>query len=154
MLFSLLKTFLSFCWFFWFVIVVVVGGNVERINRDHYPQHPNQRQALLTFWPSSLNHPTFCIHSCLRSVTKLCPTLCNLMDCRTPGFPVLHYLPEFSQTHVHWVGDAIQPLVLCRPLLLLSSIFPSISVFFNESALHTRWPKYWNFMLGSNLPLF
>ena len=39
----------------------------------------------------------------------LCPALCNPMDCSTPGFPVLHYLPEFAQTHVHWVGDVIQP---------------------------------------------
>ena len=44
------------------------------------------------------------------SVAHLCPTLCNLMDCSTPGFPVYHQLLEFTQTHVHWVGDAIQPL--------------------------------------------
>ena len=53
-------------------------------------------------------------HDCCCSVTKLCPTLCNSMDWSTPGFPVLHYLPEFVQTHVHWVGDAIQP---SHPLL-------------------------------------
>ena len=45
-------------------------------------------------------------------VTKLYPTLCDLMDCSTPGFPVLHHLPVFVQTHVHWVGDAIQPSYL------------------------------------------
>ena len=43
------------------------------------------------------------------SVTHLCPTLCDLMDCSTPHFPVLHYLPEFAQTRVHWISDAIQP---------------------------------------------
>ena len=43
------------------------------------------------------------------SVTKFCPTLCDPMDCNTPGFPVLHHLPELAQTHVHWVSDAIQP---------------------------------------------
>ena len=43
------------------------------------------------------------------SVTKLCPTLCDPMNCSMPGFPVLHYLPEFAQTRVHWVSDAIQP---------------------------------------------
>ena len=43
------------------------------------------------------------------SVAKLCPTLCHLVDCSTPGFPVFHYLPESTQTHVHWVGDATQP---------------------------------------------
>ena len=46
---------------------------------------------------------------CCCSVAKLCPTLCVPMDCRTPGFPILHYLPEFAQTHSHWVSDAIQP---------------------------------------------
>ena len=56
-----------------------------------------------------------------------------------------HQLPEFTQTHVHWVGDAIQHLILCHPLLLLPSIFPSIRVFSNESALCIRWPKDWSF---------
>ena len=67
---------------------------------------------------------------CCCSVAKLCMALCNAMDCGMPvtwtGFPVLHYLLEFAQTHVHWVGDAIQP---SHPLLspsFLSSIFPSI----------------------------
>ena len=46
---------------------------------------------------------------CCCSVTQSCPTLCNPMDCSTPGFPVIHYLLEFAQTHVHWVGDTIQP---------------------------------------------
>ena len=46
---------------------------------------------------------------CCCSVTQLCLTLCGPMDCCTPSFPVLHYLPEFAQTHVHWIGDAIQP---------------------------------------------
>ena len=68
------------------------------------------------------------------------------MDCSTPGFPVHHQLLEVTQTHVHWVSDAIKPsLNLCRPLLLLPSIFPSIRVYSNESALHIRWPKYWSF---------
>ena len=49
-----------------------------------------------------------------RSVTQLCPTLCNSMDCSTPGLPVHHQLPESTQTNVHWVGDAIQP---SHPLL-------------------------------------
>ena len=62
-----------------------------------------------------------------------------------PGLPVHQQLPEFTQTHVHWVGDAIQQLHFCCLLLLLSSIFPSIRVFSNESALHIRWLKYWSF---------
>ena len=67
------------------------------------------------------------------------------MDCSTPGFPIHHQLPELAQIHVHQVSDAIQHLVLCHPLLLLPSIFPSIRVFSNESILHIRWPKYWYF---------
>ena len=63
------------------------------------------------------------------------------MNRSTPGLPVHHQLPESTQTHVHQVGDAI----LCHPLLLLPSIFPSIRVFSNESALCIRWPKYWSF---------
>ena len=79
------------------------------------------------------------------SVAQSHSTLCNPMDCSIPGFPVHHQLPEHAQTHVHRVGDATQPLILCRPLLLLPSIFPSIRVFSNESAFLTTWPKCWNF---------
>ena len=64
------------------------------------------------------------------------------MDCSTAGFPVHHQLPEFTQTHLHWVGDAIWPSH--RPLLL-PSIFPSIRVLSSESVLPIRWPKYWSF---------
>ena len=60
-----------------------------------------------------------------------------------PGLPVHHHLPEFTQTHVHWWTSS--HLILCRPLLLLSLIPPSIRVFYNESALRMRWPKYWSF---------
>ena len=64
------------------------------------------------------------------------------MDCSTPAFPVYHQLPELTQTHI---GDAIQHLILCRPLLLPPAIFPSIRVFSSGSVLHIRWPKYWSF---------
>ena len=64
-------------------------------------------------------------------------TLCDPMDCRRPSFPVLHHVLELAQTHVHWAGDAIQPS-RPHPLLLLPSVFPSIRVFSNESALHIR----------------
>ena len=79
------------------------------------------------------------------SVAQLCLTLCNPMECSMPGLPVHHQLREFTQTHIHWVGDAIQP---SHPLSSLSpppSIFPSIRVFSNESVLHIRWPKYCSF---------
>ena len=67
------------------------------------------------------------------------------MDCSMPGLPVHHQLPEFTQTNIHWVGMPSNHLIFCCPLLLLLSIFPSIRVFSNESALHIRWPKYWSF---------
>ena len=79
------------------------------------------------------------------SVTQSCLTLCNPANHSTPGLPVHHQLPEFTQTHVHWVSDAIQP---SRPLAFPSPpalVFPTIRVFSNESALRIRWPKYWSF---------
>ena len=79
------------------------------------------------------------------SVAQLCLTLCDPMDSNTLGFPVLHHLPKFAQTHIHWVGDPSNHLILCHPLLLLPSMLPSIRVFSNESALCIRWPKYWSF---------
>ena len=78
------------------------------------------------------------------SVAQSCLTLCDPMNRSTPGLPVHHQLPEFTQTHVHRVDDAIQPSHPLSPLLL-PSIFPSIVVFSNESALHVRWPKYRSF---------
>ena len=79
------------------------------------------------------------------SVAQSCPTLCDPMDCSTPGLPVHHQIPEFTQTHVHRVGDTIQPSHPLLRLLLLTSIFPRIRVFSKESALCIRWPKYWSF---------
>ena len=79
------------------------------------------------------------------SVTQSCPTLCDPMNCSTPGLPVYHQPPEFTQTHVHQVGDAIQT---SHPLLTPSPpapIPPSIRVFSNESTLWNRWPQYWSF---------
>ena len=75
---------------------------------------------------------------------SLCPTLCRPMDCSMPGLPVPHYLPEFAQTHVHWVKDSIQPsqpLLPASPAINLSSI----RVFSSEFTLCIRWPKYWSF---------
>ena len=85
------------------------------------------------------------------SVTQSCPTLCDPMDCHTPGFPVHHQLPEVTQTHVHSIGDAIQSSQCRRPLLLPPSIFPSIRVFSNELVLCIRWPKYWSFSFSISL---
>ena len=82
---------------------------------------------------------------CCCSVAKLCPTLWDPMVCTMPGFAFLHYLSEFAHTRIHWISDAIQPFFILGCPILLSSIFPSISVFSNESALCIRWPKYWSF---------
>ena len=79
------------------------------------------------------------------SVTQSCLTLCNPMNHSTPGLPVHHQFPEFTQTLVHWVSDAIQP---SHPLSPPSPPAPSPSqhqVFSSESALRRRWPKYWSF---------
>ena len=72
------------------------------------------------------------------------------MDCSTPGFPVLPYLLEFAQTHAHWIVMPPNHFILCCPLLLLPSVFPSIRVFSNELALCVRWPKYWSFSISSS----
>ena len=88
---------------------------------------------------------------CCCAVAKSCLILCNPMNYSMPGYPVLRYLPEFAQTHVHWVSDAISHLTLCRPLLLLPSIFPSTKVFSSKLTLHIRWPKYWSFSFSISL---
>ena len=66
------------------------------------------------------------------------------MNRSTPGLPVHHQLPESTQTHAHRVGDTSSHLILCRPLLLLPPVPPSIRVFSSESTLRMRWPKYWS----------
>ena len=82
------------------------------------------------------------------SVTQSCPTLCKPMDFSTADLPIHHQHEDFTQTHVHWFGDAIQP---SHPLLIPSlPIFnlSSIRVFSNEVVHHIRWPKYWSFSFG------
>ena len=79
------------------------------------------------------------------SVAQSCATLYDLLNRSTPGLPVHHQFPEFTQTHVHRVSDATQP---SHPLLspfLMPPIPPSIRVFSKESIIRFRWPKYWRF---------
>ena len=91
---------------------------------------------------------TLGIFCCCCSVAKSCPTIRDPMDCSMPGFPVHHQLPEFAQTHAHWVSD-------CPPTIS-SSVIPFFSCLHSfpasgsssESVLHIRWPKYWSFSFG------
>ena len=97
-------------------------------------------QTFLPFFPSPL------FSFCCCSIAQSCPTLCGCMDC---SMLVFHYLQELAQPHVHWVGDApYHHLIHCHSLFLLPSIFPSLRVFSNESALHNRWPQYWSSSLS------
>ena len=102
-----------------------------------------------TYLPTSLNVipalPTCFTSVQFSSVTQSCPTLCEPKNCSTPGLPVHHQLPEFTQTHVHQVGDAIQP---SHPLSSPSPPAPNPSQhqgISSESTLLMRWPKYWSF---------
>ena len=83
------------------------------------------------------------------SVAQSCLTLCDPTDCAMPGLPVHHQLLEFTQTHVYWVSDAIQPShPLSSPSPHAFNLFQHQGlsrVFSNESALCIRWPKYWSF---------
>ena len=95
--------------------------------------------AYIVFW--ELYH----VVVVLCSATQSCLALCDPMDCSMPGSPVRHQLSELAQTHVHRVGDGIQP---SHPLSFSSPPalnLPSIRVFSNESTLHIRWPKCWSF---------
>ena len=79
------------------------------------------------------------------SLDQSCLTLCHPMDCSTPGLPVYHQLPELS---ILVFIESVMPsnhLILCRTLLLLPSVFPSIRIFSSDSGLCIRWPKYWSF---------
>ena len=79
------------------------------------------------------------------SVVQLCPTLCDPVDHNAPGLPVHHKLLELTHLMSTELVMLSNHLILCHPLLLPPSIFPSIRVFSNKSALRIRWPKYWSF---------
>ena len=79
------------------------------------------------------------------SVAHSCSTLCDPMNRSIPGLPVHHQLPEFTKLRYNESVMPFSHLILCRPLLLLPPIPPSIRVLSNESTLHMRWPKYWSF---------
>ena len=104
---------------------------------------PISQQAFLPFCVKlhAFTYSCLFIIVCCCAVIKLCPTLCNPMDCSTPGFPVLHHLLESAQIHVQSVMLS-NHLILCPiTLFLLPSVFPSTRIFSNESALLIRWPN-------------
>ena len=122
------------------------GDKGKDIRDGYVPRRPHR--VLLSY--------TICIqegnNKWVSSVSQSCPTLCDPMNHSTPGLPVHRQLPEFTQTDVHRVSDAIQP---SHPLSSPSSpapIPPSIKVFSNESTLRVRRPKYWSFRFRINLP--
>ena len=111
---------------------------------------------------SSLTSMSWCffISQSVGSVTQSCLTLCDLMDYSKPGFPLCHQLLKLIQTHVHRAGDAIRHLILCHPLLLLPSIFPSIRMFIilcqfpQENVFLQSVYSYLNLFLVSFLKLY
>ena len=101
---------------------------------------PHCRQTL---YPLSHQRITSRLH--YSSVQSFSPTLCDPMNHSMPGLPVHHQLPEFTQTHIHLVSDAIQPSHPLSSTFLLPRILPSFRIFSNEPTLRMRWPKYWSF---------
>ena len=87
------------------------------------------------------------------SVAQSCPTVCNPLDCSTPGFSVFNQLLDLAQTHVTELVMPTNHLIPCSPFLLLTSIFPSNRVFSNESVLYIIWPKYWSSASASVPPM-
>ena len=128
-----------------------------------YEEHNVLRAGTVTLHFKIINFQSFSItfsHTCVRahthththkhniqfiSVTQSCPTLCDPINCSMPGLPVHHQLPSPPRPMSMESMMPSNHLILCHPLLLLPSIFPSIRVFSNESALLIRWPKYWSF---------
>ena len=85
-----------------------------------------------------------CARKCCSLFSRCCVPLCVPVNCRTPGFPVLHHLPELKLMSIELMMPS-NHLILGCPILLPYSLFPRTRVFSNESALHIRWPKYWSF---------
>ena len=112
-----------------------------KVNDQNMPGH---NRAFIIYWAIKLSHEVYNKHVAV-VVTQSYPTLCDPMDCSTPGFPDLRHLPELTQTHGHWVSDAIQPshpLSSPSPPVFNLSQHQGVS---NELALCIRRPKYWRF---------
>ena len=120
------------------IVLVILATAIRKAKNKIHPTRKGRSKTIIICSEEvnlSLWHDTICYCS----INKLCLTLWDPMDCSTPGFPVLHYLLEFAQTHVHWIHEPSNHLILCHPLCLLPSIFPGIMVFSNESGLCIRW---------------
>ena len=104
----------------------------KEIRQEEYERKENQEELLVKI-------------CCYCSVAKSWPTLYDPMDCKMPGFPVLHYLPAFAQTHVHWISDAIQPSHPLSPSSPLAFNLSQHQGLFQWAALCSKWPKYWSF---------
>ena len=118
--------------------LLAVQGTLKSLLQHHSSNASNLRHS--AFFTVQLSHPY------MRSVAQSCLILCDPMNCSTPGFPVHQQLYSNSMSF-----ESAKPsncLILCHPLLLLPSIFPSMRVFSSESVLHIRWPKYWSFSLS------
>ena len=136
--------------------IATVRKNPKWRNKDL--MQPNKYFLKICYEITSGYTPLSCTHSqyinVICSVAKSCPTLCSTTDCSTPGSLVHQQFLKLAQTHVHRVGDMPSNyLILCHPLLLLLSIFPSISVFSNESVLLIRWPNIGVSASASVLPV-
>ena len=109
------------------------------LNKISWSWHRQQNPSTWAYPNVTLqNSEINCLLSLLLFRCSVVPNFCNPMDCSMPGFLVLHHLPELAQTHVHWVGDAIQPSQPLPPTSPALNL-PSIWVFSNELALHIRW---------------
>ena len=99
--------------------------------------------------------PVWLLSTCHHNSVQLlsCVWLCNPIDCSMPGFPVHHHSQSLLKIMSPELVMVSNHLILCHPLLLLPSVFPSIRVFSNESVLRIRWPKYWSSASASILPM-
>ena len=113
------------------------------LEKFSFHSNPKERQSKRMF---KLTHN--CAHlSSVQpsSVTQSCPTFCDPIDCCTLGLPLHHHSQSLCRLLSIELEMPSNHLIICRPLLLPPSIFPSIRVFSSESTLHIRWPKYWSF---------
>ena len=118
---------------------ILIGEQCKNI------KHPSCTSTIFTYvFPESSCIYLYTKYICW-SITKSCPTLCNPMDYACQVSLSFTISQSLLKLHVHWVRMPSNHLILCHPLLLLPSIFPSIRVFSNEPALRMRWPKYWRF---------